>query len=97
MTGFSLPIPASFQLRSLGSFALLAITAILVQLIWRMNGDAEALAGTPAGDLAVLKTHGFALLLGVVSMLDLAWFSALFRAQAEESRSRLARVAQPRR
>jgi hypothetical protein len=97
MTGFRLPIPASFQLRSLGSFALLTITAILVQLVFRLDAEAQALAGTAAGDLAALKTHGFALLLGVVVMLDLAWFSALLRAQAEDARMRPAPAVRRRR
>lgn len=86
MTGSHLPIPSSTQLRSFGSFCLLAITAMLLQFVLRFDAQVQALAGQPAGDLAAVKMTGFALLLGVVVMLALAWFSALFRVQAAEAR-----------
>lgn len=97
MTGQDLPIPASTQARSLASFCLIAITAIVAQLVLRLDSVAQQLAGQPGGELAQLKTHAFALLLGVLVMLDIAWFRALLRMQALEERLRAARVIRTRR
>lgn len=97
MTGQELPIPSSSQARSLASFCLIAITAIVFQLVLRLDASAHQLAGQPGGELAQLKTHAFALLLGVLVMLDIAWFRALLRTQAMEQRLRAARVIRKQR
>lgn len=97
MRGFRLPIPASPVLRSFGSFSLLAISFVIAQLVWRLNRVALAMAGQPAGDLAAVKTAGFALLLGVMAMLCVAWFSSLFEVQTAEAKARAARVLSERR
>jgi hypothetical protein len=97
MTGKDLPIPASASARSLASFCLIAITAILLQLVLRLDTLAHQMIGQPGAELALLKTHAFALLLGVLVMLDIAWFRSLLRAQAMEAQMRPARTLGRRR
>ncbi len=91
MNGLDFPVPASPVARRLTSFCLLAVTVLVFQLVLRFNLEAQA---QPAGgdpDLALIKTHGFAVVLGVMAMLNIAWFGALIRVQAAEQRMRAQR------
>lgn len=93
MNAVDFPIPAAAAARRLTSFCLLAISALLLQLVLRFNLEAQALPASAGGNLAHLKTHGFAVLLGVMAMLNIAWFRALIRVQAAESRLKARSVA----
>jgi hypothetical protein len=94
MNGLDFPIPASAAARRLTSFCLLAITVLVFQLVLRF--DLSAQTGGAQSELAQLKTHGFAVVLGVMAMLNIAWFGALIRVQAAEARQRARAVAKSR-
>jgi hypothetical protein len=96
MNGTDLPVPASLAARRLTSFCLLAITALVFQLVLRFNLEAQALPAHAGGDLAQIKTHGFAVVLGVMAMLNIAWFGALIRVQAMEAHMKARAVAKNR-
>ncbi len=96
MNGLDFPVPASLAARRLTSFSLLAITGMVFQLVLHFNLEAQALPAHAGGDLAQIKTHGFAVVLGVMAMLNIAWFGALIRAQAAEARQKARSVANNR-
>jgi hypothetical protein len=96
MNGTDFPVPASLAARRLTSFCLLAITALVFQLVLRFNLEAQGLSSQAGGDLAQLKTHAFAVVLGVMAMLNIAWFGALIRVQAAEARIKARAVAKGR-
>lgn len=88
MNGIDLPLPASATARRFTSLCLLAVTALLFSLVLRLNHDAQLLPAGADATMAQLKLHGLAVLLGVMAMLNIGWFSALARAQAAEARVR---------
>lgn len=97
MNGLDFPVPASNAARYLTSFCLLAITMLVFQLVLRFDLEAQALPPGAGSELAQIKTHGFAVLLGVMAMLNIAWFGALIRVQAAEARIRARAVAERQR
>lgn len=88
MNGIDLPLPASAAARRFTSLCLLAISALLFTLVLRLNHDAQALPAGSDATMAQVKLHGMAVLLGALAMLNIAWFSALARAQAAQARIR---------
>lgn len=77
MTSTAISIPSSAALRSLAGFGLLALTAMLFLAVVQV--DASAVTRVDQ-----LQTYGLALLLIAMVVVDLAWFSAVLRAQAKE-------------
>lgn len=77
MTGPAISIPSSAALRSLAGFGLLALTTMLFVAVVQVDAAAVTRLGQ-------LQTYGLALALIAVVMFDLAWFSAVLRAQAKE-------------
>ncbi len=88
MNGIDLPLPASAAARRFTSLCLLGLSALLLTLVLRLNHEAQALPVGADATLAQVKLHGLAVLLGAMAMLNIAWFGALARAQAEQARIR---------
>lgn len=78
-----LVVLTSRTLRSLTGFALLAVTALQFLLLIDLEQQSLAVGATR---LVTLETYGLALLLAVTVMIDIAWFSAVVRTQADEAR-----------
>jgi len=85
------PVPASIAARCFTSIFLLAVTVMVLQLVLHFNQ--QALVAGAGRDLAQIKTHGFAVVLGVMAMLNIAWFSALIRMAAAEAQIKARAVA----
>jgi hypothetical protein len=93
MNGLDLPVPASTTARLATSTGLIAVTAMVLNLVLQFNLEAQALPAGGDAALAQIKVHGFAVLLGVMAMINMAWFGALIRVQAAEARMKARPVA----
>lgn len=83
MSGTGVTLLTSPTLRALAGFGLIAVTALQFLLLVEVEQQS---VGAPATDLVMLATYGLTLLLAVTVMIDIAWFSAVVRAQAGDSR-----------
>jgi hypothetical protein len=93
MNGLDLPVPASAAARLATSISLLAVTALVFNLVLQLDLAAQGLPDGAGAAMAQIKLHGLAIVLGVMAMLDIAWFGALARAQAAQARMRARSLA----
>ncbi len=83
MQATGLTLLTSPTLRTLAGFCLLAVTAVQFLLLVQLEQQSVSAS---ASDLAMLGVYGLTLLLAVTVMIDIAWFSAVVRAQAGAAR-----------
>lgn len=86
MNGLDLPVPTSATARLAASASLLALAAVVLNLVLLFNLEAQTLPAGRDAAIAQIKVHGLAVVLGVLAMINMAWFGALIRATAAEAR-----------